>query len=242
MKELRKRLANHKVLCFLDLEGTQFSHEMIAIGAIKVEIRKDLSIKKIHKGYYSLVLPKNKIGGIVTDLTGIKEEDIRKNGKRLRNVISELKKYLGREFSKTVFITFGNHDLRILAQSLAYNLDAPKEDIHIMIKHNFDFAEWISGYVKDENNNTYSLTNLLKVFNVDFVGKQHDALADTLNLVYLYQEVLRRKDILEEEYRKVLVKYRHLPAPLHEMIMTLVIDKKDITPQLFNELIKKAIE
>ena len=62
MKDLEKIINSRKSLCFLDLEGTQFSHEMIAIGAIKVDIRKDLSIKKIHKGYYSLVLAKNKIG------------------------------------------------------------------------------------------------------------------------------------------------------------------------------------
>ena len=242
MKDLEKIINSRKSLCFLDLEGTQFSHEMIAIGAIKVDIRKDLSIKKIHKGYYSLVLAKNKIGKVVTDLTGITEDDVKKHGKRLRVVIAELKKYLGRDFSKTLFVTFGNHDLRILAQSLAYNLDAPKDDIHMMIKHNFDFAEWISGYVKDENNNTYSLANLLKVFNVDFEGVQHNALADTLNLVYLYREVLKRKDILSEEYRKVLVKYRHLPEPLHELITLLVEENKTISPKDFDNLIKKAIE
>ena len=242
MRDLEKHINQRKSLCFLDLEGTQFSHEMIAIGAIKVDIRKDLSVKKIHKGYYSLVLPKNKIGKVVTDLTGITEADVKKNGKRLRSVIIELKKYLGRDFSKTLFITFGNHDLRILSQSLAYNLDAPKEDIHMMMKHNFDFAEWIANYVKDENNNTYSLANLLKVFEVEFEGVQHNALADTLNLVYLYKKVLERKDILCDEYRKVLAKYRHLPEPLHEVINLLVNEHKSVSPEEFDNLVKEALE
>ncbi len=242
MNDLNKVINNRKKLCFLDLEGTQFSHEMIAIGAVKVDLKKDGSIKKIHKGYYSLVIAKNKIGKVVTDLTGITEVDLKEKGKRLRVVIQELKKYLGREFSKVLFVTFGNHDLRILAQSLAYNLDAPKEDVHLMIKHNFDFAEFISRYVLDENGNNYSLANLLKVFEFDFKGQQHNALADTYNLVYLFEKVIERKDILDREYRNVLLKQRHLPLPLHDMLEIIIKEKRAITVEEFDELIKKAVE
>ena len=242
MQDLAKIINYRKTLCFLDLEGTQFSHEMIALGAVKVDLKKDLSVKRIHKGYYSLVLAKNRVGKVVTDLTGITDEEVKRDGKRLRTVIQELKKYLGRDFNKTLFVTFGNHDLRILAQSLAYNLDAPKDDIHLMIKHNFDFADWISSYVRDENGNNYSLANLLKVFGVNFEGQQHNALADTLNLVYLYDEVLKRKDILNVEYRNVLLKQRHLPAPLHDMLRILIDEKRDLTLEEFDELIKQSLE
>ena len=242
MKDLAKIINGRKTLCFLDLEGTQFSHEMIAIGAVKVDLKKDNTIKRIHKGYYSLVLAKNKIGKVVTDLTGITDEEVKAKGKRLRVVMQELKKYMGRDFSKALFVTFGNHDLRILAQSLAYNLDAPKEEIHMMIKHNFDFADWIGGYVRDENGNNYSLANLLKVFDVEFKGQQHNALADTLNLVYIYEEVLKRKDILDSEYRNVLLKQKHLPAPLHEVLEVLIKERRDLSTAEFDELIKKALE
>ena len=37
-KKLQQILKGHKVLVFMDYEGTQFSHEMIAIGAILVVI------------------------------------------------------------------------------------------------------------------------------------------------------------------------------------------------------------
>ena len=46
MQALEKILKGRKSLCFIDLEGTQFSHEMIAIGAVKVDVRRDGSIKK----------------------------------------------------------------------------------------------------------------------------------------------------------------------------------------------------
>ena len=67
MRILNNIVQGHSQLAFLDLEGTQFTHEMIAIGIVKVDIRKDGTIKKIHKGYHSYVYAKNKIGKIVTD-------------------------------------------------------------------------------------------------------------------------------------------------------------------------------
>lgn len=241
MKELEKHIQHRHSLCFLDLEGTQFSHEMIAIGAVKVDLRKDMTIKKYHKGFYTLVKSKNKVGKVVVDLTGITDEQLKKEGKSFRLTVANLKKYLGRDFTKTLFVTFGSHDLRILAQSLAYNLDAPKEDVQLMIKHSFDLGEFISSYVKDENNNTYSLSNMLKVFGVDFKGTQHNAYADALNLAYLYDAMLKHKDILKEEYKKVLYKYRHLPLPIQSLMFKLSIGE-NITPKEFDKMVEESLQ
>ena len=241
MKELEKYINHRHSLLFLDLEGTQFSHEMIAIGAVKVDLRKDMTIKKYHKGYYSLVKAKNRVGKVVVELTGITDEQVKKNGKPFRVVISDLKKYLGRDFTKTLFVTFGSHDLRILAQSLAYNLDAPKEDVQLMIKHSFDLGEFISTFVKDENNNTYSLANMLKVFGVDFKGTQHNAYADALNLAYLYDAMLKNRDIMKVEYKKVLAKYRHLPSPIQGVIAKLS-NGENVTPEDFDHLVEESLK
>lgn len=241
MKELEKHIQKRRMICFLDLEGTQFSHEMIALGAVKVDLNKDMTIKKIHKGFYSLVKAKNKIGKIVTDLTGITEEMVKQKGVSFRVVMNELKKYLGKNFTKTLFVTFGSHDLRILAQSLAYNLDVNKEDVHLMIKHSFDLSEFISNYVRDENSNTYSLSNMLKVFNIDFKGTQHDAYADALNLAYLYDAMLKNKEILKIEYKKVLEKMRHLPTPIHEILLRLS-KGETITPSDYDKIVNESLE
>lgn len=241
MKALLRQLNSVKTLCFLDLEGTQFSHEMIALGAVKVNIRKDGSIKKIHRGYYTLVKAKNKVGKVVTDLTGITDNELKKNGVPFRVAVANLKKYMGRDFTKCKYITFGNHDLRIIAQSLAYNLDVKKEDVQILIKHHFDFSEFASSYVKDENNNNYSLANFLKVFNVEFKGEQHNALADALNLVYLYDALLKRKDILKIEYTKVLAKQRHLPEPVHNVLNDLLNDKT-VTKADFEKYVEESLK
>ena len=107
MKALDRHINHAKTLCFLDLEGTQFSHEMIALGAVKATLRKDGTIRKIHRGFYTLVKPKNRIGKVVTDLTGITEADVKKSGVPFRVAMEKLKKYMGREFTKCYYVTFG---------------------------------------------------------------------------------------------------------------------------------------
>lgn len=241
MLALDKILKGRKTLCFMDLEGTQFTHEMIAIGAIKVDLKKDGSIKKIHKGFYTLVKAKNRIGKVVTDLTGITDQDIKENGVPFRVAMEELEKYMGHYFNKCLFVTFGNHDFRIMSQSLAHNLDAKKETVEIVIKHQFDIADFFNTYIKDENNNNLSLANMLKVFNVEFEGEQHNALADTLNLVYLYDAFLKNKDIVREEYCKTLGMYRHLPEPIHLAVEKLA-KKEIVTAQDFENFIDKSLQ
>lgn len=241
MKALTNLLQLRKTLCFMDLEGTQFTHEMIAIGAIKVEIRKDGSVRKIHKGMYTLVKAKNRIGKVVTDLTGITEADLREKGVSFRVAIDMLKKYMGHDYSKCLFVTFGNHDFRIMAQSLAHNLDVKKEDVEMVIKHQFDFAEFANNYVKDEKNNNLSLANMLKVFNIDFEGTQHNALADTLNLVYLYDAFIKNREILKNEYRKTLGMYRHLPQPIHQAIEKLA-NKENVSAEEFEKFVDDSLE
>lgn len=241
MKALDKHLNYVKTLCFLDLEGTQFSHEMIALGAVKVSIRKDGSVRKIHRGIYTLVKSKNRVGNVVTDLTGITDAQLRKSGVPFRVAMDQLKKYMGRDFTKCKYVTFGSHDLRIISQSLAYNLDAKKEDVQVLIKHNFDLAEFFSNYVKDENNNNLSLANFLKVFNVEFKGTQHNALADALNLVYLYDAFLKNKDIVKDEYTKVLAKMRHLPDPIHYILQDLV-NNKSVTYEDFEHYVEESLK
>lgn len=241
MEALLKKTQYSKTLCFLDLEGTQFSHEMIALGAVKVILRKDGTFKRICKGYYSLVKPKNRIGKVVTDLTGITDNDVKKDGKPFRVVIEELKKYLGKEFNKCLFVIYGNHDMRILAQSLAHNLDVKNDDVHIMIKHCFDFLDFASTYVKSPENNAYSLSNMLKVFNVEFKGQQHNALADALNLAYLYEAFIKNKEILKNEYKKVIFHERHFPEPVSKLLQELS-EGKNVSPEDFDLFVKESIK
>jgi DNA polymerase III alpha subunit (gram-positive type) len=171
MKALEKELRGHDCLIFLDLEGTQFSHEMIEIGAYKVYLNKDQTVKKIFDGYTSYVKAKAKVGRVVTNLTGITDEKIKKDGVPFRVIQQGFRKYVGKDWGKCLYVTFGSHDLRIIMQSADNNMDASMEEARYVTHNAFDLSEFISRFIKDDNGNSLSLTNYLKVFNVPFEGQ-----------------------------------------------------------------------
>ena len=106
MKKFDKLLKGHKNIVFLDFEGTQFSHEMIAVGAVSCVIDKNSRIKKMKKPFKILVKAKNKVGKYVTTLTGISDELLAKEGVSFAKAIDALKKYVGIPFKKSSFVTF----------------------------------------------------------------------------------------------------------------------------------------
>ena len=241
MKKLNKVLKNKKYICFLDFEGTQFSHEMIAFGATLATLDRKGNIKTNKRPIKFLVQPKNKVGRFVENLTGITKEQLDKVGIPFSKAMKELKRYCGLSFSKCAFMTFGTHDMRIIGQSSAYNLDSPKEIVSVIQKNYVDFQAVISEFVKDQNNNPYSLANYLKVFNVDFVGTEHDPKDDAYNLMLLYKAFINNKDILLTEYLKVLAKLHHLPDPAKEALSRLA-NGKDVKADEFKQLVKDYLD
>lgn len=242
MELLRKALKDKKVLVFVDLEGTQISGEMIEIGAYKTYIKDDLSIKKVMPGFKSYVKAKHPIGHVVTRLTGITEEKLKKEGKPFRVVLEDFKNYVGKDWEKCLFVTFGNNDCRIVIQSMMNNLDCNANDAKFMVSKDFDFAKWLSQFIKDQNGNTYSLINYLKLFGKEFEGTAHDALTDAYNLIKLYEAVLNRKDIMEVEYQKSLtLRTSHFPEPVRKAIKALE-NGKTISPEEYNQYIKDYLK
>ena len=80
MEKVRRLLRGYRHICFLDFEGTQFSHEMIAFGAMLTTVDKNGLIVKEKKPIKYYVKCKNQIGKFVKNLTGITEKDLEKHG------------------------------------------------------------------------------------------------------------------------------------------------------------------
>lgn len=240
MINLANKIRNKKYLVFIDLEATQFSHEAIAIGAVKVEINKDLSPRKIHKGFKTYVIAKEKIGYVVTNLTGITEDTLKKEGVLFPLAQRKLKEYIKEDYEKCAFIAFGNNDLHILKQSLQYNMHSEKDDVIKIAKNYVDFSEIIGEYVRDENGNIYSLINYLKIFEVEPEGEAHDPLFDAKNLFLLYCACLKRIDILEEGYKKILENKSYQPYVV-QMVMNKL--KKDgvVTKEDYDKFLKDYV-
>lgn len=221
MRELDKALRGKRCLLFIDLEGTQTTHEMIEIGAYKVLLKPDGTVKKVFKPYHAFVLAKHRIGPIVTKLTGITDFQLKKEGIPFRLVQQQLKKYLGKDYGDALLVSYGAQDAHIILASAENNMDASMDDARLLSRHFFDLAEFVARFVRDDSGNLYSLTNILKIYQVEFQGAAHSALNDAYNLLLLYQAFLARPDITAEQYKKLLTHYNHAPVPVIRVLQQL---------------------
>ena len=242
MKELDKAIHGRRTLIFIDLEGTQTTHEIIEIGAYKVLLRDDLSIKKIHKPYHAYVLPKNKVGPFVTRLTGITDLKLKKEGIPFRLAITQLKKYLGKDFKKEpLFVSYGPSDAAMFLSTIEHNMDASVDDVRFIARHFFDVESFIGQYVRDDNGNIMGLTKILNLYGVEFEGTAHSALDDANNLILLFKAFLEKKDITAHRYEKVLAKGAHMP-PIASKIISRLSHGETVTPDDYHLLIAETLK
>ena len=241
MKLLDKAIKNRKYLVFLDFEGTQYTHEMIAIGAVLATLNRKGEIKRLKKGYKAYVLAKNKIGTFVENLTGITQSTLNKEGVSFTQALKGLREYCGSAFGHCMFVTFGNHDMKILGQSYSYNLDTPK-DLVAQIEHNYlDFSQFISTFTKDSHNNPYSLSNYCAHYYVSREGIEHDPLYDAINLAKLYDAFVKNPDIVLEDYLNNLNRMPHLPQPI-KTVITKLSNGEDVSADEYKEITKEYLK
>lgn len=240
MQKLMKRIEDAKYLVFLDLEGTQESHEMIAIGAVIYSLKKDKTLGKRAKPFKYYVKSKKRVGFYVTKLTGITDELLEKQGLPFDEVLEKFKRFVGRRWKHAKFVTFGQHDMRIFNQSLYYTPEANKNIVRSIGKNHIDLSDILSEFIKDDKNNPLSLVNYCKLFDIEFSGVQHDPLADAYNLAKLYDAFIKNPDIVDEHYLKVLKQTNNLPLPIKQVISQLV-DGEDVSYTRFLTFVKQYV-
>ncbi|HZJ89835.1 MAG TPA: 3'-5' exonuclease [Bacilli bacterium] len=240
MKKLYNQVRHSKQLIFLDLEGTQFTHELIAIGALKVTLTRKGTIKRRGDTLKMYVKPKNSIGRYVVQLTGITKEILENEGLPFDVVLERFKKFIGRNISKTKYVTFGAHDMRILRQSAKYTPEADHEFIKTIGKRTVDLSAIINEYVKD-GKNTYSLTNLCKLFEVPLIEPAHDPLNDALMLAGLYDSLFKNTDLIVGKYREMLLGLTKIPRPYKKLIQK-IVKEGQATSDDFEKFIREEIE
>lgn len=220
MKEITRLLNGSKVAIFLDFEGTQYTQEIIAIGAIKCVLDNKNQIKKAYPGFKFFVKADGQVGKIVTELTGITDEKIRTEGIEFKKCMSLFEKYVGHH-TNIKYITYGNFDMRLLHQSATLSNINEDKFIRNIYKNYIDFSILLSHYVKSPRGTQLSLIDALSIFQITPEGEPHDPLFDAKNLMYLYQGMLKNKSILLSEYEKVLLNNHAYPAPIARIIKDL---------------------
>lgn len=241
MRALKKLLKKRHSIVFLDLEGTQFTHEVIALGAVKCQIDDNARIvKEDENGLIVYVKAQNPIGRIIKNLTHIDESFIADHGVNFDQALDILKEYVGEEFENTTFIVFGSNDARMLIESEKHSKPENAEICHTILGNIFDFLAFLSQFIRDENNNTYSLVNYLSVFNAKPIGESHNPLNDAIDLKNLYINFLNSPDIVKEEYEKILYNNKVFPQPVKEVLKKLqkgeTVSKED-----YEEFIKNYL-
>ena len=156
--------------------------------------------------------------------------------------MSELRNYCGSAFKKCSFMTFGNHDMRILNQSVSYNLDTPKDIVKQIHTNYIDFSVLISEFIRDDNGNPLSLVHYCELFDVKEAGVAHDPRVDAINLMNLYDAFLEKKDIVLERYKDVLKRGNsHLPKPVM-MAINALASGQDVTAEQFENNLKEYLD
>ena len=207
MRLLKEEIGEPRELVFLDLEGTQLSHETIAIGACKYFCGPDLLPlpgKKIQV-FKRLIKPQSPVGGVVTILTGITDDRLKTEGITFHKALVELMTFT-KCTGKKVYITFGNQDLNMLYQSKVRANDQLCQDFYDRIKRNwFDMQAFVSRFVHDERHMTFSQPKLLEIYEAKNLQHAHDPLYDAENLMNLFIQVIKRPDITLREFKKNLL-------------------------------------
>lgn len=241
MKKIDNLLKGRKCIAFVDFEGTQFSHEMIAIGAVLANLDRNNQIKNLKEPFKKYVKAKNKIGNYVANLTQISEETLKKEGVSFNEAMLLFKKYLGTKWKKCLFVTYGNHDVRIMNQSIAYNFQYPKDFCSQFHKNYADFAAFIGEFIRDDNGNPLSLIHNCEFFGVKMAEPAHDPVSDAINLARLYDAMLKSPMLVQSEYKKAVLHINHFPEPVRNVLEKLN-QGEDVTASDYDNFVKDYIE
>lgn len=236
MRLLEKEIGQPKELVFLDLEGTQLSHETIAIGACAYfcdEHLMPVKNKKV-KIYKAYVKTDSKIGGLVVRLTGITPETLNAKGIPFSKAIAGLVEFSKCQSGKRKYITFGNQDLNMLRVSSLKDETGVANQFYDHIKRNwFDLQEFISHFVFDAKHLTYSQAKLLEIFEAEDLKHAHDPLYDAENLMNLFIQLNKRPDILSKWFLKNMSNCDQTGAILEPFIKEQLLKKPTINSKDF---------
>ena len=107
MEAFKKILKNRHTLVFMDFEGTQFSHEIIAIGLCKTHCDDNGMIDGDYQTYKRYVKSYGPIGKIVNHMTNITPEILKEEGVTFETALQEIREFVGDDINDTAFIAFG---------------------------------------------------------------------------------------------------------------------------------------
>jgi inhibitor of KinA sporulation pathway (predicted exonuclease) len=162
-----------KILCF-DMEMCCWPNrgpgEIISIGVCELNLENSQISRKSHH----LVKPRAElISPFCTDLTGITQRMVDKEGRPLEDVLNTVRNQYG---SKRPYAAWGSDAEYLAAQCRRFRIRTPikaKLDIELLYR------------IKRRSSESVGLTDALRRQGIEFEGQAHNALADAINLARL---------------------------------------------------------
>jgi len=240
MEVLKKALNDVKTIVFYDLEATQFSQEIIAIGAIKVTIDNKLQINKKFNSFKAYVKSKEKVGPIVENLTGITDNFLKTNGLNFVDAFSRFEKYIGNINEPIRFMSYGSFDIHLIKTVMNNTKDNPIPLVKKILGNYIDFCNIFRNFIRSNKNETLSLLDALKVLKVTPFSRAHDPSVDAKNLMLLYDAFLKNKKIVKDHYSEIIKRYNNIPSPLYKTLNKLYKNGV-VTIDEFNAFIEEEL-
>ncbi|MDP4090443.1 MAG: exonuclease domain-containing protein [Bacillota bacterium] len=156
--------------------------EIISIGAVKY--RKSHGVEEDGM-FYSLVRPTVNpvLSETCMDITGLEQEAVNRAA-NFNEVFNNFKDWVG-NLENSLFISWSDGDIRAIRRDYEINRSADRE-LYAAVNRNYtDFQLEFSEYMLSKNR--ISLKNALKLLKLDFIGQQHHAGYDALNMALLYE-------------------------------------------------------
>lgn len=240
MKLLKQIIEDCDHLLFIDLEGTQFSHEVIAIGALIVDCDEKGAPVGEAKTFKCYVKAEASIGSVVTAMTGIDNEKLEKEGIPFQEAMAELNDFIGNKTNNLKVLTYGNQDKHMLSCSFRL-VEKPTpfltSFVNFLIRNNIDVGSFFSRYIRGKKNELVSLTHMREFFSIAPSGDAHDPLVDTIDLYHIYQAFSADKGRIISAYKKLLKNSNIVPQPIKTLICNLV-KGQSVTPEDLDKLLE----
>ena len=182
---------------FIDFEASQYTQEIISIGAIADN----------GETFYSLVNAKHKVGNFVAALTGIKQEDIQ-TAPSPDKVFSEMFKWIEKvsQGDKTQFICYGNSDMTFAANTLKNlrNSMQAQAALSLICCNIIDYAEYVKSYFGLSQ--AVSLLKVAQYYSDEQLIQDHNSLNDAVLLKFAYEKIQSGAPLVENPFEEYMQK------------------------------------
>ena len=233
MELLKPLLQSAKNLLFLDLEGTQYTHEIIAIGAVLVSCDEKYVPYGEVKTFKRYCLTNSSIGSVIRTMTGIDEKFLKQNGISYRQALVELNDFLSTSTRSLKILVYGNNDAKMVKTSykvLENPLPFETNFTNFLINNIVDIEKVLNFFLRGKRSDMLSLVHLRQLLELPSNGKAHDPLNDAKDLYDIYKAFVSDKERMKRTYRSLLKNADLIPSPIVSIIYDL-LNGKSVTPE-----------